>query len=59
MCFKEFANYVLQENNKEEVEETKESIVKAAAKIIKLNLQNIMTFEYISILVLQRKDLLL
>ena len=35
LCFKEFANYVLQEKRKEEVEETKESIVKAAAKIVK------------------------
>ena len=34
-CFKEFANYELQEKKKEEVEEMKESIVKAAAEIIK------------------------
>ena len=35
LCFKEFANYELQEKKKEEVEEMKESIVKGAAKIIK------------------------
>ena len=35
LWFEEFANYVLQEKKKEEVEEMKESVVKAAAKIIK------------------------
>ena len=41
LCFKEFANYVLQEKKKEEVEETKESIVKAAAKIIKSEIREV------------------
>ena len=39
LCFIGFANYVLQEKTKEELEETKESIVKAAAKIIKLEIR--------------------
>ena len=38
--FKEFANYVLQEKKKE-VEETKESIVKAPAKIIKSEIREV------------------
>ena len=41
LCFKEFANYVLQEKKKEKVEETKESIVKAAAKIIKSEIREV------------------
>ena len=41
LCFKEFANYVLQEKKKEEVEETKKSIVKAAAKIIKPEIKEV------------------
>ena len=41
LCFKEFANYVLQEKKKEEVEETKERIVKAAAKIIKSEIREV------------------
>ena len=41
LCFKEFANYVLLEKKKEEVEETKESIVKAAAKIIKSEIREV------------------
>ena len=41
LWFKEFANYVLQEKKKEEVEETKQSIVKAAAKIIKPEIKEV------------------
>ena len=41
LCFKEFANYVLQEKKKEEVEETKERIVKAAVKIIKSEIREV------------------
>ena len=41
MCCKEFANYVLQKKRKEEVEETKDSIVKAAVKIIKSEIREV------------------
>ena len=41
MCCKEFANYVLQKKKKEEVEETKDSIVKAAVKIIKSEIREV------------------
>ena len=40
LCFKEFANYVLPEKKKE-VEETKESIVKEAAKIIESEIREV------------------
>ena len=41
LCFKEFANYVLREKKREDAEETKESIVKAAAKIIKSEIKEL------------------
>ena len=41
MCCKEFAKYVLQKKKKEEVEETKDSIVKAAVKIIKSEIREV------------------
>ena len=41
LWFEEFANYVLQEKKKEEVEEMKESVVKAAAKIIKSEIREV------------------
>ena len=41
LCFKDFANYVLREKKKEKEEDTKESIIKAAAKIIKSEIREI------------------
>ena len=41
LCFKEFANYALQQKKREEAEETKESIVKAAAKIVKSEIREV------------------
>ena len=44
LCFKEFANYVLQEKKNVDVEETKETIVKVAAKIIKSEIREVEKF---------------
>ena len=44
LYFKEFANYVLQEKKNVDVEETKETIVKVAAKIIKSEIREVEKF---------------
>ena len=57
MRCKEFANYVLQKKTKEEVEETKESIVKAAAKIIKSEIREVEKFNEYYLTNLEVQDL--